>query len=43
MVIIEELGWIQFFDSRQFGLFLYGMRTMSDGIQKVAGERLQSV
>jgi phosphate:Na+ symporter len=25
------------------GLFLYGMRTMSDGIQKVAGDRLQSV
>ena len=25
------------------GLFLFGMRTMSDGIQKVAGERLQSV
>ena len=25
------------------GLFLYGMKTMSDGIQKVAGDRLQSV
>ena len=25
------------------GLFLYGMRAMSDGIQKVAGDRLQSV
>jgi phosphate:Na+ symporter len=25
------------------GLFLYGMRTMSDGIQKVAGDRLHSV
>lgn len=25
------------------GLFLFGMRTMSDGIQKAAGERLQSV
>ncbi|MFA5468323.1 MAG: Na/Pi cotransporter family protein [Sphaerochaetaceae bacterium] len=25
------------------GLFLFGMRTMSDGIQKVAGERLHSV
>lgn len=25
------------------GLFLYGMRTMSDGIQKAAGERLQSI
>ena len=25
------------------GVFLYGMRVMSDGIQKVAGERLQSV
>jgi phosphate:Na+ symporter len=25
------------------GLFLFGMRTMSDGIQKVAGERLQSI
>ncbi len=25
------------------GLFLYGMRTMSDGIQKIAGDRLQSV
>jgi phosphate:Na+ symporter len=25
------------------GLFLFGMRTMSDGIQKAAGERLQSI
>lgn len=25
------------------GLFLYGMRVMSDGIQKTAGERLQSI
>ena len=25
------------------GLFLYGMTVMSDGIQKAAGERLQSV
>lgn len=25
------------------GLFLYGMRTMSDGIQKAAGERLHSI
>jgi phosphate:Na+ symporter len=25
------------------GLFLFGMRTMSDGIQKVAGDRLQSI
>jgi phosphate:Na+ symporter len=25
------------------GLFLFGMRTMSDGIQKSAGERLQSI
>jgi phosphate:Na+ symporter len=25
------------------GLFLYGMRIMSDGIQKAAGERLHSV
>jgi phosphate:Na+ symporter len=25
------------------GVFLYGMRVMSDGIQKVAGDRLQSV
>ncbi|HDQ13707.1 MAG TPA: Na/Pi cotransporter family protein [Sediminispirochaeta sp.] len=25
------------------GLFLYGMRTMSDGIQKAAGERLQTI
>lgn len=25
------------------GLFLYGMRTMSDGIQKAAGDRLQTI
>lgn len=25
------------------GLFLFGMRTMSDGIQKAAGERLQAI
>jgi phosphate:Na+ symporter len=25
------------------GLFLFGMRTMSDGIQKVAGDRLQAI
>ena len=25
------------------GLFLYGMRVMSDGIQKAAGERLQRI
>lgn len=25
------------------GLFLYGMRTLSDGIQKAAGERLQNI
>ncbi|MGC9315914.1 MAG: Na/Pi symporter, partial [bacterium] len=25
------------------GVFLYGMRVMSDGIQKVAGSRLKSI
>ncbi|MCF7927948.1 MAG: Na/Pi cotransporter family protein, partial [Spirochaetales bacterium] len=25
------------------GLFIYGMRTLSDGVQKAAGERLQSI
>ncbi|MDC7247060.1 MAG: hypothetical protein PQJ35_01835, partial [Sphaerochaetaceae bacterium] len=25
------------------GLFLFGMRTMSDGIQKVAGDRLHAI
>src|SRR6056297_3702327 len=35
---------LQFFELiGSLGLFLYGMRTMSDGIQKAAGDRLQSI
>ena len=35
MMILELLG--------SLGIFLYGMRVMSDGIQKVAGDRMQRV
>ena len=35
---------LQFFELiGSLGLFLYGMRTMSDGIQKAAGDKLQSI
>jgi len=34
IIILEVAG---------FGLFLYGMKVMSDGIQKAAGEKLQSI
>ncbi len=33
--VLEAIG--------SLGLFLYGMRTMSDGIQKAAGDKLQSI
>ncbi|MBI9097254.1 MAG: Na/Pi cotransporter family protein [Spirochaetaceae bacterium] len=35
VIILEVIG--------SLGLFLYGMKVMSDGIQKAAGEKLQSI